>query len=67
MIVLGHNEGRGGATDDYIKAPFAHVRRMRDGKAERVQVPYDRGSPPGRSGARRGGGGASRLRAAARP
>ena len=43
VVVLGHNEGRGKATGEEIKVPFAHVWRMRDGKAERVQVLYDTG------------------------
>ena len=40
VVVLGHTEGtpKGG---DRIKVPFVHVWRMRDGKAERVQLLTD--------------------------
>ena len=43
VVVLGHNEGRGKSTGDEWKVPFVHAWRIRDGKAERVQLLYDTG------------------------
>ena len=43
VVVLGHNEGSGKATGEQVKLPFAHVWRMGDGKAKRMQVLYDTG------------------------
>ena len=43
VVVLGHNEGRGKSTGDEWKVPFVHAWRVRDGKAERVQLLYDTG------------------------
>ncbi len=45
VVVLGHNEGRGKSTGDEWKVPFVHAWRIRDGKAERVQLLYDTGVP----------------------
>ena len=41
VVVLGHTEAtvKGGGQD--IKVPFVHIFRMRDGKAERIQILTD--------------------------
>jgi len=41
VVALGHVEGRAKATGEQVKAPFAHVWRLADGKAERVQILED--------------------------
>jgi ketosteroid isomerase-like protein len=41
VVVLGHTEGTGKGGGGSFKVPFVHVWRMRDGKAERVQLLTD--------------------------
>jgi uncharacterized protein len=41
VVALGHLEGRAKESGEQVKVPFAHVWRMRDGKAERVQILED--------------------------
>ncbi|MDX6699740.1 MAG: uncharacterized protein QOE65_3137 [Solirubrobacteraceae bacterium] len=41
VVVLGHTEATPKGGGEAIKVPFVHVWRMRDGKAERVQLLTD--------------------------
>ena len=41
IVALGHVEARAKATGEQVKVPFAHVWRMGDGEAERVQILED--------------------------
>ena len=40
-VALGHVQARAKSGGEQVKVPFAHVWRMRDGKAERVQILED--------------------------
>ena len=41
VVVLGHLEGRAKSSGEQVKVPWVHVWRMRDRKAERIQVLED--------------------------
>ena len=41
VVALGHVQARAKSGGEQVKVPFAHVWRMRDGKAERVQILED--------------------------
>ncbi len=41
VVPLGHIQARAKSSGEDVKVPFAHVWRMRDGKAERVQILED--------------------------
>ena len=41
VVALGHVHGTAKSSGEQVKVPFAHVWRMRDGKAERVQILED--------------------------
>jgi uncharacterized protein len=41
VVALGHVSGRAKSSGEQVKVPFAHVWRMQNGKASRVQVLED--------------------------
>jgi uncharacterized protein len=41
VVALGRVQGKAKSSGEQVKAPFAHVWRMTDGKAERVQILED--------------------------
>jgi uncharacterized protein len=41
VVALGHVQGEAKSSGEQVKVPFAHVWRMSDGKAERVQILED--------------------------
>jgi ketosteroid isomerase-like protein len=41
VVALGHVNAKAKSSGEQVKVPFAHVWRIRDGKAERVQILED--------------------------